>query len=239
MKNFLKKIIKINLLKISDLIIKFTSSSSPKVGTLIDKSKPSNKEEVLFQILEFLNSNKFDYFLSGGTLLGIIRDGKLIEWDDDIDINVFSYSYRNNFKKILNFANQNGYPFHTGPNYFHHKIVLCIKNTKVSITSITRGIFKRNYFYRSKKRLPYVTFNNCKKIKINNKLFARVPNNSSDYLKFIYGSDWKKPFKWEDENKADLYNYGYIRRGKRYALIDHFQLLLSKLTYLLKKFFFK
>lgn len=228
MKNFLKKIIKRYLLKLSD-------SNSPRIDKLIDKLKPTNKEEVFFQILEFLNLNEFDYFLSGGTLLGIIRDGKLIEWDDDIDINVFSYSYRNNFNKILNFAYQNSYPFHTGPNSFHPKIVLCIKNTKVSITAITRGIFKRNYFYRSKKRLPYLTFNKCKKIKINNKLFARVPNRSKDYLKFIYGPDWEKPVKWRDDNKAELYNHGYIRKGKRYVLIDYFQLLLSKLAYLVEK----
>ena len=186
-----------------------------------------------------MNFNKLDYFLSGGTLLGIIRDGKLIEWDDDIDINVFSDSYKNNFKKILNFAKLNGYPFHLGPNYFHPKIVLCIKNTKVSITSISRGIFKRKYFYRSKKRLPYYTFNNCKKIKINNVLFAKVPNRSADYLKFIYGPNWKKPLKWRDEEKTELYNAGYIRKGNRYVLIDHVQLLLSKLYYLLKNIIYK
>ena len=38
--------------------------------------------------ISILNKNKVDYWVCHGTLLGIIRDGKLIEWDNDIDIGV-------------------------------------------------------------------------------------------------------------------------------------------------------
>ena len=53
--------------------------------------------------------NGFDYFISGGTLLGIYRDGKLIDWDDDIDIDILNYSYRKKYKKIIDFALENNY----------------------------------------------------------------------------------------------------------------------------------
>ena len=38
--------------------------------------------------ISILNKNKVDYWVCHGTLLGIIRDGRLIEWDNDIDIGV-------------------------------------------------------------------------------------------------------------------------------------------------------
>ena len=41
-------------------------------------------------VISLLNENNIPYWLCQGTLLGIIRDNKLIEWDHDIDIAVWS-----------------------------------------------------------------------------------------------------------------------------------------------------
>ena len=223
------------LIELSDFILRITSNNSPKIK--IDKSKPYSKDEALSKILNLLNSIKIDYFISGGTLLGIYRDGKLIDWDDDIDIDILSYSYRKNIKKIIDFAHKNGYPYQIGSNYFHPKISLYISNTKVSLGAITRGLFKRNYFYRSKYRLPY---NICKKrinFKINNNLFAKVPIRAKDYLKFLYGESWSTPIIWKQDDYKNNYNFGYIRKGKRYVLLNYFQLILSKFIYLFKDYF--
>ena len=38
------------------------------------------------EFINFLNRENILYFLSGGTLLGCIRDKKKIPWDDDYDI---------------------------------------------------------------------------------------------------------------------------------------------------------
>ena len=40
--------------------------------------------------INIFNSNNIPYWVSAGTLLGIVRDNKLIEWDHDIDIAVWS-----------------------------------------------------------------------------------------------------------------------------------------------------
>ena len=36
--------------------------------------------------IKILNKKKIDYWICHGTLLGLVRDKKLIKWDNDIDI---------------------------------------------------------------------------------------------------------------------------------------------------------
>ena len=48
-------------------------------------------------LLDLLNKNNFIYWLDSGTLLGLYRDGKLLDNDKDIDISML------NDDKILSF----------------------------------------------------------------------------------------------------------------------------------------
>ena len=41
------------------------------------------------EIIKLLNNENISYWVSNGTLLGLIRDKKLIPWDHDIDIGIF------------------------------------------------------------------------------------------------------------------------------------------------------
>ena len=41
------------------------------------------------ETIKLLNNNKISYWVSAGTLLGLIRDKQLMPWDHDIDIGIF------------------------------------------------------------------------------------------------------------------------------------------------------
>lgn len=54
------------------------------------------------EVINILNKNKISYWVCHGTLLGIIRDKKLISWDPDIDIAVLEKNnLRSKISKLL------------------------------------------------------------------------------------------------------------------------------------------
>ena len=68
--------------------------------------KNNNIDPNFLEVINILKTNKINYWLGHGTLLGIIRDNNLIEWDHDIDIAVWADEIsqeknKNYEKKIL------------------------------------------------------------------------------------------------------------------------------------------
>jgi len=62
-----------------------TNTSKDAPPCVIDLLK-----EMSLNLFEILNEEKLDYWLSFGTLLGAIRNEKLINWTDDVDISMDS-----------------------------------------------------------------------------------------------------------------------------------------------------
>ena len=60
------------------------------------------KDKKFDEVVNILNKEKILYWIGQGSLLGIIRDNKLIEWDHDIDFCLWSHeNIKSNFIKLL------------------------------------------------------------------------------------------------------------------------------------------
>ena len=66
-------------------------------------------DQNLVKIIEILEENKINYWIGQGTLLGIIREGKLIDWDHDIDICLWPEEIGKD--QIVNLLKKNDFTF--------------------------------------------------------------------------------------------------------------------------------
>ena len=101
-------------------------------------------------VINLLNENNIPYWLCQGTLLGIIRDNKLIEWDHDIDVAVWSGAVEKKYiTDLLSKAN------------FKTKAAFMVKNDVI-------------YFIKDGGRIVDINFYQKIKLKSNNKEMAYV-----------------------------------------------------------------
>jgi GR25 family glycosyltransferase involved in LPS biosynthesis len=167
-----------------------------------------NKQEKFFKTLidmdNILSKNNQKYFLSDGTLLGVIRDNKFIDYDEDIDIGIFRHEYNieiekeilKTFKLKHRIGNlNNGYEIsfiHPETNVSLDIFIFYIDNDYTWTTTFYCKKNKDNkciYKYNFDNVIPYI---------FRNKIFY-VPNQPEKYLELKYGIDWKIPKKFNYE----------------------------------------
>ena len=175
------------------------------------KSRKNVYKEI-FKVSSFLdNLNSCKYFFSCGTALGLVRDGKLLDWDTDVDIDILSPDL-NQIEKIINFMFKNNYSFQRvlkrDDNYIqivfvkkpYHSIDFCFWYKKGN--SLVNDVPETNLFIRSHPKSIYKKF---KKIKLGKNEF-RLPFDTNSYFELLYGSDWRTPKKYKFwlSNASDL-----------------------------------
>jgi len=152
--------------------------------------------KVLVELINKFNKIDLLYFVDYGTLLGIVREGDLLSWDEDIDFKILNTD-SNKFRGILNeYADLNGYLFEKDilrltiskegfkDFYIDFEEIYLKNNNYIS----KRCIFP-NYFFEKNEEIEYCGEN------------IKVPSNHQEYLRYVYGDDWNIPkqnFTFED-----------------------------------------
>jgi len=155
-------------------------------GVKIDRNV---REAALKDVVNIFNKNDIEYFLSYGTLLGIIREGRLLESDDDVDILVDE----RDFYKAYNLI-KNKYSLSLNDNIF------CSGKSETGKIELYKYISKGNKIIDlwSLKHNTPSTHNMDHVYPINTRyiqkldIFANVPNDPENFLENIY-ANWRVP----------------------------------------------
>ncbi len=178
-------------------------------------------EKLLVRLTKLLNKQEIPYWLEGGTLLGIVRENRLLPWDNDVDISLRKVDEKR-LLKILFRLRLMGYRVSVK---YYKKSVDPFKEGQVRIVKVTnrkylfaKGDVRLDLFLKLKKDDKYfwtvgikkpvlksvpATFNdNLGWVNFKNQDMM-VPADIDGYLTFRYG-DWKIPVKEYNFKKDDL-----------------------------------
>ena len=161
--------------------------------------------KMLEDISDILSKHNIEFWLESGTLLGAVREGRLLPWDNDIDIAISEDSLEA-LLMVLPEVSSAGYRvrvrrFKHDSDPFKKGVARTIKirNRKffffkgeVSFDIYVKFKKENKYFYQcgtKKKSTDASFFKNLDEIEFNNRLY-KVPNNYEAYLTNKYGN-WK------------------------------------------------
>ena len=175
-------------------------------------------ERMLERIAKILNECNIDYWLEGGTLLGIYREQRLLPWDNDIDISLmidqkdklhmlFSSLKEKGFRVRKRFFNHSKPPFKKG-----HLRMIKIRESRffglikgnVCLELFIKYPVKDRAFWEIDSKIKSVPYNFYKQLKIISfKGFDyKIPLKTEAYLTYRYGN-WETPVKEWNTGKDD------------------------------------
>ena len=189
--------------------------------------------DMISTIEKTLENKNVTFFIDFGSLLGIIRDGKLIEYDDDVDYGIDiceSFTWNDleqllsgqGFKLIKQFSLDGNI---TEQTYIYKNIkVDFFQHFKDNLGSYIYRFFRKNgYIYSSKYehhvyKIYMETVKQTKAINIG-KIKATVPNNYIAYLESLYTDKWTE----EKRNwQIDMYPGFTKLDSNKIAYIEYF-----------------
>lgn len=167
-------------------------------------------ESLLLEVVKSLDSLNIEYWLEGGTLLGIKRESRLLPWDNDLDLSINNSQINKVDNLISDLKTKNLRvrlrKFNKTSEVFKKEDIRIIKIRNRRFFNLLKGdvcleIFvkypKENNTYWMigdvTKNVPSKFYSKFKTIKFKDYSFS-IPFLADEYLTFRYG-DWKKTVK--------------------------------------------
>jgi len=172
------------------------------------------------RVVDFLDKNNVDYWLESGTLLGVIREGRLLPWDHDVDITIRMEDLPRILNQLKSFRFKYGYRVEYVKN---RSDAYPLKKDEIRLIKIqSRRLFvlpgwaqldmfvkirHENKMYwsirnRALKSAPAHYTDNLDIIDFNNRTY-KVPKDSRGYLAYRFGDDWETPKRDYDNIRDD------------------------------------
>ena len=166
--------------------------------------------EILVKTIKVFKKHDIKYWAIFGTLLGSVRENKIIDNDDHIDLGLLKEDFlkiQNNENNILNDLRTEGLASTIpGKGLYHNKIILKNRFNKKNRIFIDLFVFKKDkdkYILHDEKfrnMWPKAWFFDKELFPLNkgklNNITINIPNNSIKYLERFYG-DCKKGKCWK------------------------------------------
>lgn len=152
-------------------------------------------ERILKELKQILDGLGITFFLRKGTCLGVIRDNKLIPWDDDVDIgSVIGYNglTEQSIDRVVAALKDNGYLIKI--DQLDYAISVVALKSSIRTDWMVHRVIGDSTFHWPGVRIPARLFTNTKEIDFIGQKF-QVPNPAEEYLRFMYGTEWKIPKK--------------------------------------------
>ncbi len=167
-------------------------------------------EGLLKDVTKIVENQKIQYWLEGGTLLGIRREHRLLPWDNDLDISVHA-TQLNKLNPLIENLKTEGFRVRT--RYFsetskefkkgdlrmikiRNKRFFGLLKGKVCLDVFIKYTQGSNTFWEidnKTKCVPLRFYQNFKTISFQNKEYT-IPEDTDGYLTYRYG-EWQTPVK--------------------------------------------
>lgn len=169
-------------------------------------------QKILIDVCNFLRKFKVSYSLDAGTLLGIYREGRLLPWDNDIDLAILSTEW-DRYKLAAKCFHEHGFDVTTrynkiefGPIAIGSPRIIKLKKLDVTVDIFVKhSDGERVFWVESGKHIVKAVaashYSNFEEIYFNKVAFP-APSDVDGYLTARYGV-WREPVMKYNYKKDD------------------------------------
>ena len=188
----------------------------------LEGENAARAEKMLGEVADVFERHGVRYSLTAGTLLGVVREDRLLPWDQDLDLTVF-YDELPQLRAALDEVRRSGYVVRTAmqgrddpPLRRGQTRIIKIYNRRFLFF---RGRFRMDCFVKvkegdryywavgvknyAKKAIAARFYDSMEAVDFRGRRYP-VPGNPREYLRLRYGADWEVPKKQWHFARDDL-----------------------------------